>query len=98
MVNMTNVSGIENLQGIAYYTNNMTNGILFTGAMIVFFFIIAIILVKREEPFANILSVSSWSAFIFSIFFWYAELVPTIVPLSFLFLAVFGVFMMYADR
>ena len=59
MVNMTAVSNITSLQGIAYYTNNMTNGLLFTGGMVVFFIIILVALVKNGEPFENGLAVAS---------------------------------------
>jgi hypothetical protein len=98
MVDMTNVSNISSLQGIAYYTNNMTDGLLFTGGIIVFFFIILMALVKSGQPFENGLAVASWSMFIVSVLFWFAQLVSPLLCLGFLVVAAFDVLYLFASR
>ena len=98
MVDMTNLTNITSLQGIAYYTNSMTDSLLFTGGIIVFFFIILMALIKNGEPFENGLAVASWSMFVVSLFFWFAQLVPTGLPICFLIVAAFDTLYLYASR
>lgn len=97
-MDLTNLtSGSQTLQGVALWTNNNVNGVLFTGGLIVFFIIIVMALQRYAEPFENILAVSGWSMFIVSLFFWFAHLVPTLLVLFFLLMAVVGTFQMYAS-
>lgn len=96
-INTTGLTNITSLQGIAAYTNDATSGILFTGAIIVFFFIITLILAEKN-PIEHALAVSSWSMFIISLFFWLAHLIPVIVVLPFLFIAGFTTLYLYATR
>jgi hypothetical protein len=98
MVDFTNLTNATSLQGIAYYTNSMTDGILFMGGIIVFFIIILVTLVKNDEPFENALAVASWSMFIVSLFFWFANLLPTLIPLAFLFIAALDTLYLYSSR
>ena len=96
MVNMTNISGIDSFQSLAYFTNNSVDGILFSGGIVVLFFIMLMVLNKNGEPFINSFTVSSWSIFIISVLLWYAELVPIIFVLGFLTCTAFGTLMLYA--
>lgn len=98
MVDMTNLTNVTSLQGLAYYTNSMTDSLLFTGGVIVFFFIILMALAKLGEPFENALAVASWSMFIISTFFWFAQLVPTIIPLALLLIVAFDTLFIYAAK
>jgi hypothetical protein len=101
MVNVTGISNITSLQGLAFYTNNAVDGILFSGGIIVLFFVMLMVLLRNasyEEPFVNVLAVSSWSMFLISAFFWLAHLVPTIMPLGFLLLGAFSVLIMYSQK
>jgi hypothetical protein len=98
MVDMTNLTNLTNLQGMAYYTNNMVDGILFSGGLIAFFFILMLVLIKQgNTDWASILAVSSWSMFLVSAFFWYAELVSVIFPLGFLILGAFSIIVLYTS-
>jgi hypothetical protein len=96
-MDLTNMTNVSSLQGVAVFTNDMTGGILFNGAMLVFFIIILVVLTKNDEPFENALAVASWSMFIISAFFWFAELVPTISVLAFLFIAAFTTLYLYTS-
>jgi hypothetical protein len=98
MVDFTNLTNATTLQGVAEYTNNATGGVLFQGGIFMFFIIMMIILTKNDEPFENALAVSSWSMFVVSAMFWFAELIPTIIPLAFLMLASISVLILYTKR
>jgi len=98
MVDMTNLTNITGLGSLAKFTNNSTDGVLFTGGLIVFFIIILVGLFKNGEPFENALVVSSWSMFIVSILFWYGELVPPLVPLGFLVTAAVSVLILKTSQ
>ena len=94
----TQFNNITTLQGLATYTNSATDGLLFTGGVIVFFIILIMILIRNDQPFENALTVSAWAMFMVSLFLWFAGLLPTITPLAFLFLAAFGTLYLYASR
>jgi hypothetical protein len=94
----TNLTNISSLQGVAYYTNEATGGILFSGGLIVFFFIVLMVSLRSNEDFANALAVASWSMFLVSVFFWFAHLTPTMLSLAFLFIAGFSVLYLYASK
>ena len=96
--NGTGLNNITSLQGMAYYTNVHTDGLLFTGGIIVLYFVMIMVLLKNDEPFINVLATSSWSMFILSMFFWLAQLIPTLLVLGFLMLGAFSVLFMYANR
>ena len=97
MVDMTNLSNITGLQGLAYYTNNAVSGILFSGGVIVLFFVMMMVLLKNDEPFINGFTASAWSMFVLSSLLWFAELVPTIFVLGFLIAAAFGTLFLYSS-
>jgi hypothetical protein len=94
----TNLTNISTLHGVASYTNSMTDGLLFSGGLIVFFFIVLMVSLRNNEDFGNALAVSSWVMFLVSIFFWFAHLTPTILSLAFLFIAGFSVLYLYASK
>ena len=48
-MDFTNLTNVSSMQGVAYYTNNQTGGVLFGGAMIVFFIVILMYLYKNME-------------------------------------------------
>ena len=101
VVNTTGLSNVTSLQGLAVYTNNATDGVLFTGGLIVMFFVMLMVLLRQgnyEEPFVNVLAVSSWSMFVISMFFWFAQLISTMLPMGFLLLGAFSVLYMYSSR
>lgn len=95
--NNTGLSNITSLQGMAYYTNNAVDGVLFTGGIIVLYIILFMVLLKNDEPFINVLAASSWIFFIISTLLWMANLLPTLIPLAFLILAAFSVLYMYSS-
>jgi len=101
-VDFSNISNITSAQGLAYYTNNAVDGILFTGGMIAFFIIILIVLYRSAEvngyDFGSMFTVASWSMFVISGFFWLAKLVPTLLVLMFLFFSAIGVIYLYSSR
>jgi hypothetical protein len=77
----------------------MVDGILFSGGLIAFFFILLLVLVKMgNNNWASVLSVSSWSMFLVSTFFWYADLVSVLFPIAFFSLGAFGIFMLYTSN
>ena len=98
MVDMTNLTNVTGLGSLAVYTNNATEGILFTGGIIVFFIIMLITLFRNGEPFENALVVSSWSMFIVSILFWYGDLLPPLVPLCFLIVSAISVLILKTSQ
>lgn len=98
MVDMSVIGNITGLQGLAYYTNNAVDGVLFQGGVIVLFVVMMMVLMKNDEPFINAFAVSSWSMFVLSGIFWFAQLVPTIFVLGFLFCAAFSVLYLYASK
>lgn len=96
-MNVTGLSNITGFQSMAEYTNNATSGLLMTGGVIILFMITLIVLMRNEnEHFLNVLTVSSWSFFIISLFLWFAHLLPTIIPLGFVITAAVGTFLLYA--
>ncbi len=97
MVDMTNISSIDSLQGLAYYTNSMTGEILFTGGVVVLYFVMIMVLLKNDTPFINGFTAASWSMFVLSGLLWFAELVPTIFVLGFLIASAFGTLFLYAS-
>lgn len=87
------------MQQVASVVNDNTDGILFTGGMIVFFVILVMQFMNRSDmPIENNISVSAWIMFIISGFFWYAHLIYTIVPLSFLGIAAISTLFMYSSK
>lgn len=84
---MTNLTNVTTLQGLAAYTNNYTNGVLFDGGMFVFFIILLMGLLKFNNDFEASIMISSWSMFVVSSLFWLAHLVSIIVIIGFLILA-----------
>lgn len=97
-MNTANITNITSLQKLAYVTNNYTDGVLFIGGLIVFFIVILMILIKNEQPLPNALAISSWSIFIVASLLWYASLVPTIIPLTFLILTAFTTLYLYTSN
>lgn len=97
-INMTGLDNVTSLQGLAFYTNNAVDGVLFTGGLIVLYLVMLMFLSRRGEDFANVLAVSSWSFFLVSGFFWLAHLITTLLPLLFLFLAGFSTLYIYASK
>lgn len=101
MVELGNIT-INNLQQLAQYTNNSVDGALFTGGIITFYIIILILLYKNMEQngyeFSAVFTTTSWITFIISTFFWFAQLIPTTIPLIFLFLSAFGTIYLYASK
>jgi hypothetical protein len=98
MVNMTGITGVNTLQEMAAYVNTTTNGILFTGGILVFFIIILMLLIRDGQPPENAIAVASWSGFIISGVFWAAHLVPTYIPLLMLMMAGLTVLYMYTSK
>ena len=101
-MDFTNLTNVSTMQGVAYYTNNQTDGILFTGGIIVFFIIILMYLYKNMEnngySFVGIFTVSSWIMFVVSGFFYLANLVQTLIPLMFLLFSAIGTIVLYSSR
>lgn len=97
-MNTTGLNTLSDFQALAYYTNNMTDGILFGGGVIVLFIVLLLVLIRNDRDFGDALTVSSWSFFIISALLWFASLIPTLYPLGFLFLAGFGTMFMYASK
>ena len=98
MVDTTNLTNITGLQGIAYYTNSMTDGLLITGGIIVLSIVMMIVLSKNQEPFVNVLTSTGWLFFLISMFFWAAQLLPIEVGLGYLFIAGFGTLALYYQQ
>lgn len=97
-IDLTNVTNSTTLQGLAYYTNNMTDGILFIGGIVAMFIIMLMVLIRNQQPFENALAISSWTTFIVSVMFWFAKLLPTIIPLMFLMFTAFSTLYLYSSR
>jgi ABC-type Fe3+-siderophore transport system permease subunit len=97
-MNITDLTNSTTLQGVAYYTNNQTDGVLFTGGIIVMFIIILMNLLRTEQTIEQALGISSWVTFMVSIMFWFAKLLPTIIPLMFLMIAGFTTLYIYSSR
>ena len=94
----SNFTNITSLQGMASVVNSSTDGLLFIGAMFVFWIIIMMVLISRSQlPFENNFTVSSWIMFLASSFFWAAHLLPTVVPLIFLVLSAFGTLYLFSS-
>lgn len=93
--NITNISGFAEM---ASFTNNAVDGILFSGGLIVFFIIILMVSIRNGEPFENVLAASSWVMFVCSMFFWFAHLVPTSLPIAFLIVSAASTLILYASR
>ena len=97
-MNTTAIGNISSLQGIAYYTNNNTEGILFGGGLVVLFFIILMVTVRNEEvKFASV-AVASWSTFLIGLFFWFAHLVPALEIIIFLVITVISTIMLFTNK
>jgi hypothetical protein len=100
-MDFTNLTNVSTMQGVAYYTNNATDGILFTGGIIVFFIIILMYLYKNMEnngySFVGIFTTSSWIMFVVSGFFYLSKLIPTLLPLMFLILSAIGTIVLYSS-
>lgn len=97
-VNTTGINNITSLQGLASYTNTMTDGLIFTGGIIAIYIIMLIILTKNDEPFINAFTVTSWIMFLTSIFFWFSNLIPTLLVVAFLVFSAFGTLTLYTQR
>jgi len=102
MVDFTNLTNTSNFQQVALYTNNATDGILFTGGIIAFYIIILMYLYRNMEQsgyeFSAVFTATSWVMFIISGFFWMADLISTPMPLMFLLFSAFGTIYLYASR
>jgi hypothetical protein len=90
-MNTTLINNITDFQTLASATNSAVDGILFTGGMLVFYIIMIVIFIRYDQPIENAVTSSSWIMFMIAGLFWYAELVPTLIPLAFLFIAGLGV-------
>jgi len=97
-MDLTNLTNISSIQGLAFYTNNSVDGVLFSGGIFVFFIILLVSLLRFDISFPAALAVSGWSIFIVSLFFWFAHLLPTLVVLAFLLISGFSVLFLYANR
>lgn len=97
-VNTTGINNITSLQGLASYTNTMTDGLIFTGGIVTLYIIMLIILTKNDEPFINAFTVSSWIMFLTSTFFWFSNLIPTITVVAFLVFSSIGTLILYTQR
>lgn len=99
MVDLSNfTAGLGSFSGMAYQANSVTDGVLFTGGVGVFFFIILLAMLRNERPFEEGLAVASWSMFLVSGLLWLGHLVFDLVPILFLVLGVFDVIYLYASR
>lgn len=102
MVDFTNLTNTSTMQELVYYTNNSVDGALFTGGIIALYIIILMFLYRNMEQngydFGAVFTASSWVMFVISGFFWYAELVSTLIPLMFLLFSAFGTIYIYASR
>lgn len=95
MVDTTNLTNISGLAELAYYTNNMTEGLLFIGGLIVLSIVLMVALSRNGEPFINALTTTGWLFFLVSMFFWVAELIPIEIGLGYLFIAGIGTLILY---
>jgi hypothetical protein len=50
-MDFTNLTNVSTMQGVAFYTNNLTDGLLFTGGIIAFYIIILLYLYNKEYLF-----------------------------------------------
>ncbi len=102
MVDLTNLTNSSTLQQLAYNTNNSVGGILFIGGIVAFYIIILMSLYRNSESlgydFISVFTVGSWIMFVGSGFFWYADLIPVLLPLMFLFFSAFGTIYLYASK
>lgn len=94
-MNMTNLTNVDSLQGLAVFTNNQTGGVLFMGGIIALFIVMVMVLLKNNEPLPNVLSISGWLMFVISCFFWFAGLLSTLFPLLFLIIAGISTLILY---
>lgn len=90
--------GMNGLQGMAFKANWASNGVLFTGACVVFFLIILMALIRNEKPFDEAITVSAWVMFVISGLLWLAKLVDDYVPVAFFIIALLGVLYLYSSR
>lgn len=97
-MNTTLISNITSLQGMTYYTNNATDGILFIGGIVALFFVMLIVLSRTMNNGWGALASSSWIAFILSVFCWFAKLVPTAEVIVFLIVTVVATVLMFSDK
>jgi len=97
VLNTTSINGVGSL---AKWTNDAVGGILFDGAMIVFFVIILIIYLKSNDnpDIESAFTITSFIMFIASLFFWIGEFVDGIMPLLFLIFTALGVLYLYTSR
>jgi hypothetical protein len=101
-VDLSNYTDVGNVQNLALAVNNDVGGILFVGGMFAFYFIILLITYRiserNGEDFGVPFTATSWVMFIVSGFFWFAKLLPVVIPLLFLFISAFGVLYLYASK
>jgi len=95
---ISNFTTSNSFVSLAQASNNATQGLLFSGGMIAFFFIILFLAFKYDPYFENAFAIASWSMFSICSFFWLAHLVPTILVLGFLFMSAFSVFYLHASK
>lgn len=93
--NLTNLTTAENIGDVARTANNYSQGVLFGGALIAFFFVMLMSLLKWGFDVA--LTVSAWSCFILGLFLALGEFVSILYPLAFLAIAAFGTLWLYAS-
>jgi len=95
-----NTTTITGMGALAKWTNTAVGGILFDGAMLVFFVIIIIIYLKSADnpDFESAFTVTSFIMFIPSLFLWVGELLDGIIPLLFLIFTAIGVLYLYTKN
>lgn len=101
-IDLSNYTDVGTVQALTSAVNNEVGGMLVTGGILAFYFIILIISyrvsVRNGEDFGVPFTATSWVMFLVSVYFWFAKLLPTGIPLLFLFLAAFGVLYLYASK
>ena len=97
-MNTTGINGIDSLQGLAYWTNTQVSGLLFTGGLIALFIVAVMVLLRNDENILNALTITGWTFFILSLFFWISELVAVVLPILFLSISLVGTILLYSGK
>lgn len=96
MYNLTNLMESETMSDIALASNELTNGRLF-GFFIVAIFLVLLLALKRYD-FEDALITSSFICFILSAFLAVAEIVNFLIPLFFIILLAFMLFVKWMTK
>ena len=85
-IDLGNLSNVQNTFDVVTYANSVSEGILFTGLMVVLFVIL--LLIFKRYTFERGFLAASWIMFLISVIVWFLKLIPIGVPITFLVSAV----------